>query len=216
MKVQLPQTMCDGQIVKDTYLIRRISLGFLLASVVCGLVAARLLAARHAKTKVLGLDKVIVFTYFPSKGFDPRQLHSVTLIGPVGAGDWKYWQSRGVVAGVGHTWYDLLRSPIDKAVDLLTGQDFGGNPKPVTMIDEFGFDFGGQMDEKSAQVLPAVIRSLDIRSSNNLHDARFDVFSVQGDMYRSVDIRSTPAVGDGSHGQCRSDRGPFSRAIPRR
>ena len=83
----------------------------------------------------------------------PKQLHSVTFVGPVGAGDWKYWRSRGVVTGVGHTWFDLLRSPIDKAVDILTGQDYGGNPQPVMMIDEFGFDYGGQMDQKSAQIL---------------------------------------------------------------
>ena len=128
-------------------------LGPLLVAAAGGAVAVRLPAARHAKTKVLGLNKVIAFTYSPGKDFDPKQLHSVTLIGPVNAGDWKYWQSRGVVAGVGHTWFDLLRSPIDKAVDNLTGQDYGGNPQPVVMIDEFGFDFGGLMDEKSAQIL---------------------------------------------------------------
>jgi hypothetical protein len=38
-------------------------------------------------------------------------------------------------------------------VDNLVGQDYGGNPQPVVMIDEFGFDFGGQMDEKSARIL---------------------------------------------------------------
>jgi hypothetical protein len=55
--------------------------------------------------------------------------------------------------GAGHTWYDLLRSPIEKAVDNLVGQSYGGNPRPVVMIDEFGFDYGGRMDEKSAQIL---------------------------------------------------------------
>ena len=102
---------------------------------------------------VLGLNKVIAFTYGPAKIFDLKQLHSMTFIGPVDAGDWKYWQSRGVVSGLGHTWFDLLRSPMEKAVDNLTGQDFGGNPQPVVMIDEFGFDYGGQMDQKSAQIL---------------------------------------------------------------
>ncbi|MGA3323013.1 MAG: hypothetical protein ABSF45_00945 [Terriglobia bacterium] len=137
---------------------RRVLAGALLVAAASGALAVRLLAARHAKTKVLGLNKVIAFTYSPTKDFDLKQLHSVTLIGPVGAGDWKDWRSRGVVTGVGHTWFDLLRSPIDKAVDSLTGQDYGGNPQPVVMIDEFGFDYGGLMDEKSAQILRQVKR----------------------------------------------------------
>ena len=82
-----------------TSAICRVIAGALLAAAVGGPVAVRLLAARHAKTKVLGLDKVIAFTYSPTKDFDPKQLHSVTLVGPVGADDWKYWRSRGVVTG---------------------------------------------------------------------------------------------------------------------
>jgi hypothetical protein len=135
-------------------------------------VAVRLLAARHTKAKVLGLNTVIAFTYSPGKDFDPKQLNSVTLIGPVRPSDWEYWQSRGVVAGIGHTWYDLLRSPIDKAVDLLVGQDYGGNPKPVMMIDEFGFDFGGQMDEKSARIF----RQAKLKKP----DAALTVFEMRG------------------------------------
>ena len=92
----------------------------LLLVVAGGTLSARLIAARHAKIKVLGLNKVIAFTYSPTKGFDVKQLRSATLVGPVGVGDWKYWQPKGVVTGVGHTWFDLLRSPIDKAVANLT------------------------------------------------------------------------------------------------
>jgi hypothetical protein len=106
-----------------------------------------------AATKVLGLEKVIAFTYSPKKNFDPKQLRSVTFFGPSKPEDWPYWRGRGVVTGVGHTWFDLLRSPVEKAVDNLVGLNYGGNPQPVVMIDEFGFDYGGQMDEKSAQVL---------------------------------------------------------------
>ncbi len=133
--------------------IHRVIAGALLLAAAGGALAVRLIADADVKTKVLGLDKVIAFTYSPAKDFDPKQLHSVTFIGPVNAGDWKYWRSRGVVTGLGHTWFDLLRSPMEKAVDNLTGQDYGGNPQPVMMIDEFGFDYGGQMDEKSAQIL---------------------------------------------------------------
>ena len=147
------QLMKGGLMLMKPSSIHRVIAGALLVAAAGGTLAVRLLAARHAKTKVLGLNKVIAFTYSPAKDFDPKQLHSVTFVGPVNAADWKYWQSRGVVAGVGHTWFDLLRSPLDKAVDNLTGQDYGGNPQPVVMIDEFGFDYGGQMDQKSAQIL---------------------------------------------------------------
>jgi hypothetical protein len=110
-------------------------------------------AAEGAETKVLGLDKVIAFTYSPTKDFDPKQLHSVTFMGPTKPEDWQYWRTRGVVMGVAHNWFDLLRSPIEKAVDNLVGQNYGGNPRPVVMINEFGFDYGGRMDEKAAQIL---------------------------------------------------------------
>ena len=152
MKFQFLEMMHGRVNMMKSSSIHRALAGALLVAAASGAVAVRLLAARHAKTKVLGLNKVIAFTYSP-KNFDLKQLHSVTLIGPLGPGDWKYWRSRGVVTGIGHTWFDLLRSPMDKAVDNLTGQDYGGNPQPVTMIDEFGFDYGGLMDKKSAQIL---------------------------------------------------------------
>jgi len=109
-----------------------------------------------ASPKVLGLDKVIAFTYSPGKDFDPKQLRSVTLIGPGKPQDWQYWQARGVVLGVGHTWFDLLHPPLEQGVENLLSQDFGGNPHPLVMIDEFGFDLGGHMDQKSAQLLRRV------------------------------------------------------------
>lgn len=135
-------------------MLRRLSLSALVVLVACALgTAALVMRASGAAKGVLGLKKVIAFTYSPTKGFDPRQLRSVTFIGPVSPTDWQYWQGRGVVAGVGHTWFDLLHSPVEKAVENLTNQDYGGNPRPVVMIDEFGFDFGGRMDRKSAEIL---------------------------------------------------------------
>jgi len=110
-------------------------------------------AASDASAKVLGLEKVIAFTYSPAKDFDAKQLRSVTLIGPAKPQDWQYWQARGVVTGVGHTWFDLLHVPLEQGVENLLSQDFGANPHPLVMIDEFGFDLGGHMDQKSAQVL---------------------------------------------------------------
>jgi hypothetical protein len=153
MEVRFMQVMKGGlALIKPSATHRGIA-GTLLVIAAGGMLTVRLHAARHAKTKVLGLDKVFAFTYSPAKDFDLKQLHSVTLVGPVNSADWKYWQSRGVVAAVAHTWYDLLRSPVEKAVDNLVGQDYSGNPRPVNMIDEFGFDYGGQMDQKSAQIL---------------------------------------------------------------
>jgi hypothetical protein len=125
----------------------------LLAAGLGGAVMPRLAAAKGAETKVLGLSKVIAFTYSPTQNFDPKQLHSVTFIGPKSPEEWQYWRTRGVVMGVGHTWFDLLRSPVEKAVENLVGQDYGGNPQPLVMIDEFGFDYGGGIDEKSARIL---------------------------------------------------------------
>jgi hypothetical protein len=125
----------------------------LLVAVLGGMATAGHSAGKGTETKLLGLEKVIAFTYSPTKDFDPKQLRSVTFFGPTNPEDWQYWRTRGVVMGVGHTWFDLLRSPIAKAVDNLVGQNYGGNPQPVVMIDEFGFDYGGQMDEKSARIL---------------------------------------------------------------
>jgi hypothetical protein len=130
-----------------------VSAAVLLAAVLGGMVSDRPSAANGAQTKVLGLNRVIAFTYSPTKDFDPKQLRSVTFIAPTKPEDWQYWRTRGVVTAVDHTWFDLLRSPIEKAVGNLVGQSYGGNPRPVVMIDEFGFDYGGQMDEKSAQIL---------------------------------------------------------------
>ncbi len=116
----------------------RVSVAALLVAVLGGTAMTRLSAPRRRRTKVLGLDKVIAFAYSPTKGFDPKQLRSVTFFGPTDPDAWRYWQTRKVVTGVVRTWMDLLRPPIDKAVENLVGMNYGGNPRPVVMIDEFG------------------------------------------------------------------------------
>jgi hypothetical protein len=162
----------------------RLSVLVVLAACVAG-ASVRLMGAAGVAKGVLGLKRVVAFTYFHTKAFDPRQLRSVTFIGPVGPTAWQYWQGRGVVAGVGHTWFDLLHSPVDKAVENLTNQNFGGNPLPVVMIDEFGFDFGGRMDRKSAEIL-----RLAKRRKPGLHMAvwemRGPVPQVLADAYRDT------------------------------
>jgi hypothetical protein len=157
----------------------------LLAGVASGIATARLTAGQGAQTKVLGLDRVIAFTYSPGKDFDPKQLRSVTLFGPSKAEDWQYWRARGVVMGVGHTWYDLLRSPLEKAVDNLVVQNYGGNPQPVVMIDEFGFDYGGRMDEKSAQILRQTKRRKP-ELALAVWEMRGPIPSVLAEAYRDV------------------------------
>jgi hypothetical protein len=128
---------------------------------------------------------VIAFTYSPGKDFDPKQLRSVTLFGPSKPEDWQYWRARGVVMGVGHTWYDLLRSPVEKAVDNLVVQNYGGNPQPVVMIDEFGFDYGGRMDEKSAQILRQTKRRKP-ELALAVWEMRGPIPSVLAEAYRDV------------------------------
>ena len=106
----------------------------------------------HAK--VLGKDRIFAFLYLP-KGSDPKALHSANFIHSRPK-DWKYWREKDVIACRGKTWFDLLRNPVSKAVEILTTMDYGGNPDPVVCIDEFGFDFGGQTDQKTAAILRAV------------------------------------------------------------
>lgn len=98
------------------------------------------------KKKVLGLDQVIAFYGAP------QELQSPTF---VLSSDWEYWRDRGGVAAVGKTWFDLLKNPVEKAVDVIVNLDYGGNPAPVVCVDEFGFDYDGQIDLKTAEVLGA-------------------------------------------------------------
>jgi len=148
----VPILASDRHQMKVTWF-ARVGAGALFAAAALGIMSARLFGTEGAKRKVLDLDSVIAFTYSPRKDFDPKQLRSVTFFGPIMPEEWQYWRRRGVVAGAGHTWYDLLGSPVEKAVENLVGQNYGDNPRPVVMIDEFGFDYGGRMDEKSAQIL---------------------------------------------------------------
>jgi hypothetical protein len=134
--------------------------------------------------KVLGLDRVIAFTYLPAN-YNPKQLRSATFIEPTGPKDWQDWKARGVVVAVGHTWFDLLRNPADKAVDILTHLDYGGNPRPVVSIDEFGFDFGGQTDQKSAAILRQTKRQRpDLALS--VWEMRGPIPKVLAEAYRDV------------------------------
>ncbi len=160
--------------------------GVVLAAV--AVVASRQTPARaEPPQKVFGLDRVIAFNYIGGK-YDPKQLRSLTFIEPTQPKDWQYWSSRGAVAGIGHTWFDLLRNPVEKSVDILTRLDYGGNPRPVVSIDEFGFDYGGETDQKSAAILRETKRK---RPGLGLAvwEMRGPIPKVLGDAYRdAVDL----------------------------
>ncbi|MGD2245428.1 MAG: hypothetical protein PVI11_02655 [Candidatus Aminicenantes bacterium] len=108
-------------------------------------------AVTKVREEILGQERIIAFTYIGE--YDPKELRSLTFFAPARPGDRTYWRKRGVVPAVGQTWYDLLKSPVDKAVDILINLDYGGDPNPVVCIDEFGFDYGGLTDQKSARIL---------------------------------------------------------------
>ena len=103
------------------------------------------------KKKVLGQEQIIAFTYIGKH--DPKKLKSLTFHTPSNLADRKYWRDRGVVPAVGQTWFDLLKSPVERAVNILLDLNYGGDPDPVVCIDEFGFDYGGETDQKSAMIL---------------------------------------------------------------
>jgi hypothetical protein len=133
--------------------------GWPMAFVLATGVALALPAAAGKGEKILGQDKIFAFCYV---GYDPKKLRSATLIFADPA-EWKHWQKRGVTPAVGQTWFALLNphsrengKPIwslEKAVEVLVDRDYGGSPSPVVCIDEFGFDFGGETDQKIAEVL---------------------------------------------------------------
>ena len=89
------------------------------------------------------------------------------------------------MTAVGHTWFDLLRNPVDKAVDILANGDYGGNPKPVVSIDEFGFDYGGETDQKAAMILRATKRKRP-ELGLAVWEMRGPIPKVLGDAYRDV------------------------------
>jgi hypothetical protein len=162
---------------------RRKTTAVLLAAAVAAAMS-RAPARAEPPKKVLGLERVIAFTYIP-KGYDAKQLRSVTFIEPTAPKDWQDWNARGTVAALGHTWFDLLRNPADKSVEILTHLDYGGNPRPVVSIDEFGFDFGGQTDEKAAAILRQAKRQRP-ELALSVWEMRGPIPKVLAEAYRDV------------------------------
>ena len=101
------------------------------------------------KQKILGKERV-----FYIYGGTPEDMGCVNLVHSR-ADEWKGWAEKGVVPARAQTWFKILRNPVEKGVGVIAGMDYGGNPKPVIIIDEFGLDLGGQTDRKTATVLRA-------------------------------------------------------------
>jgi hypothetical protein len=116
------------------------------------------LAAQSADTpagRIWAGGKLVVWPYYPG---DSTQLKSITLV-QCQPDEWKYWEERGVVPGTALTWHSILNdTTVGQGVEAILGLDFGGNPEPVVCLDEFGFDYGGQTDEKSARILAELRR----------------------------------------------------------
>ena len=140
-------------------------------------------AFTQKKKKVLGKENIIAFTYLGKK--DPKVLESLTFLAPARAGDREYWRKRGVVPAIGQTWYDLLKSPVDRAVEILMNLNYGGDPNPVVCIDEFGFDYGGKTDQKSASIL-RITKQKKTNLDLAVWQMRGPISQVLADAYRDV------------------------------
>jgi len=139
--------------------------------------------ASGEKIRILGKDRIFAFLYLP-KGTDPKTLHSANFVHSK-PNEWEYWRNKGVIPSRGKTWFDLLRNPVDKAVEILTTIDYGGNPEPVVCIDEFGFDFGGQTDQKTAEILLKTKEKMP-KLSLVVWQMRGPIAPVLADAYRDV------------------------------
>ena len=112
-------------------------------------------AARDGRQAVWGGGKLIHWPYYHG---DSSKLKSVTLAFGK-PGEWKAWAERGVATGTPLTWHSILTNKtVDQGAAAILGLDFGGNPAPIACIDEFGFDYGGSTDKKSAEILLEVRR----------------------------------------------------------
>jgi hypothetical protein len=132
-----------------------------------------------AKKKILGQDRIIAFIYCG----DAEKFKSLTV---TDNGDWKFWKERGVTVISEHGWFNLLEdTTVDSAVNVLAHLNFGDNPNPVVSIDEFGFDVGGQTDQKCAEILKAAKKKIPGLSIAVCHMMGSPINEVLADAYRS-------------------------------
>ena len=133
------------------------------------------------RPKVLGLDKIIAMVYYPDE--EARAFKSATY---AHSADWKYWSGRGGIAATAKTWQSLLtNTTVEQGVAVLAGIDFKDNPRPLLAIDEFGFDEGGESDQKSAQILEA-FKKQKPGVSLGIYQMRGPVSEVLAKTYRKV------------------------------
>ena len=108
--------------------------------------------AAPAKPGAFGQERIFAFVYQQEQNAKDQKAANFTH-----SRDWRYWAARGGVAATAKTWFDVLRdTTVEQGAAVLAGLDYGDNPRPVLAIDEFGFDYGGETDQKSAQILRAL------------------------------------------------------------
>lgn len=153
-------------------------LGMTLAA--CGVFTARGTRTGE-RPKVLGLDKIIAMVYYPEE--DARAFKSATY---AHSADWRYWSGRGGIAATAKTWQSLLtNTTVEQGVAILAGIDFKDNPRPLLAIDEFGFDEGGESDQKSAEILEA-FKKQKPHVSLGVYQMRGPVPKVLAETYKRV------------------------------
>ena len=84
------------------------------------------------------------------------------------------------------TWHSLLKdTTVENGVDVLINLDYQDNPHPVVAIDEFGFDYGGETDQKSAKILEETKRR-EPNLTLTVYQMRGPVAKVLATTYRKV------------------------------
>ncbi len=128
-------------------------LAFALSLILAAILAGG--AAPDGRQALWSRGKLIHWPYYPG---DSSKLKSITLA--FGKSDeWKAWAEREVATGTPLTWHSILtNTTVDQGAAAILGLNFGGNPAPIACIDEFGFDYGGSTDRKSAEILLEVRR----------------------------------------------------------
>jgi hypothetical protein len=102
---------------------------------------------------ILGQSKIVAWPYYSG---DAKALRSPTLIHSSPA-EREYWATRHVVPATAKTWQSILTdTTVEQGVAEILKLNFSGAPQPVVCLDEFGFDYGGETDRKTAAILREV------------------------------------------------------------
>jgi len=176
-----PQTKEGNVALRSAFNSSAWGAGILVTGLLTALVAVPCGAWAQAqqKRKVLGKERI-----FYIYGGTPEHIRCANLVHSR-PNEWRSWRAKHIISGRPQTWFKLLRNPVEKAVDILTTIDYGGNPNPVVIIDEFGLDLGGQTDRKTATILRAAKGKMP-QLGIVVWQMRGPVSPVLADAYRDV------------------------------